>query len=259
MKYTALITGATSGIGYELAQLCAKDGHDLILVSRNAAKMEGVAADFKKQFGTHTTIIAQDLSKPNAAEAVFKQTQEAGIQVDVLINNAGFGLFGEFVSTDLKKEQEMIQLNITALVDLSKLYAAEMKKRGVGRILNVASIAAFQPGPLMAVYYATKAFVLSFSEAINEELRGSGVTVTALCPGLTETGFVKEAKLEGSRLSTTRTMPAQRVAELGYAAMMNGKRLIITGRRNAFLAWMIRFTPRAVALKVIAHVQKQQG
>ena len=183
MKETALITGASSGIGLDLARLFAKDGHDVVLVARSEGKLREIAAELERDFGMTAHVIVADLAKPDAPQTLVAQLP---VDVDVLVNNAGFGVLGPFVETDLAKELEMIQVNVVALTHLTKLLLPPMVARRRGRVLNVASTAAFQPGPLMAVYYATKAYVLSFSEAIADELRDSGVTVTALCPGPTE-------------------------------------------------------------------------
>src|SRR5712692_6004686 len=182
---TALITGASGGIGYELAKLFARDSYNLVLVARSADKLAQLAAELEKAYQIRATVVAVDLAQPDGPEQVFAATQKAAIEVDVLVNNAGFGQFGFYVETDLQEELQQIQLNIASLTHLTKLYVRPMVERRHGRILNVASTAAFQPGPLMAVYYATKAYVLSFSAALSNELQGTGVSVTALCPGPT--------------------------------------------------------------------------
>ena len=190
---SVLITGASGGIGYELAKLCARDHLNLVLVARSADKLTQIAAELQSQFGIIVKTVALDLSAPPAPKFLFDQLQRETIPIDLLINNTGFGAFGEF---DQMPEEEIlgqIQLNITALTHLTKLFLAPMLARRRGRIMNVASIAAFQPGPLMAVYYATKAYVLSFSEALANELRPSGVTVTCFCPGATNTNFARRA------------------------------------------------------------------
>ena len=199
-RNTALITGASSGIGLELANLFARDGNDLVLVARSEGKLRQIASRLEGEFGIATRVLAADLAKPHAAQELVMTLNVHKVTIDALVNNAGFGLAGPFVATDLDKELEMIQVNIVALTELTKLLLPGMVTRRSGRILNLASTAAFQPGPLMAVYYATKAYVLSFSEAIADELRDSGVTVTALCPGPTDTGFAAVASLESSRL-----------------------------------------------------------
>src|SRR6266550_6618870 len=217
MKETALITGASSGIGLDLARLFAKDGHDVILVARSEGKLREVAAGLERDFGVKAHVIVADLARPDAPRQLFDALP---VDVDVLVNNAGFGVTGPFAGTDLAKELEMIQVNVVALTHLTKLLLPPMIARRRGRVLNVASTAAFQPGPLMAVYYATKAYVLSFSEAIADELRDSGVSVTALCPGPTETGFAAAANVGATRLFTmSKPADSRAVAEAGYEAM----------------------------------------
>src|SRR5712691_8172351 len=201
-RKTALITGASFGIGQELAGIFAREGYNLVLVARTADKLRQLASELEKAHGTRSLILASDLAAPGAAAYIHDQTTRADITVDVLVNNAGFGQFGLFAENDLEECLQQIQLNVTTLTHLTRLYLPEMVARKSGRILNVASTAAFQPGPLMAVYYATKAYVLHFSEAIAEELRHSGVTVTALCPGPTETGFAAAADVGATRLFT---------------------------------------------------------
>jgi short-subunit dehydrogenase len=256
-RNTALITGASSGIGFEFAHLFARDAHDLVLVARSEGKLRELASRLEAQFGIATTVIAADLAKPNAAQEILVTLQVHEIEIDALVNNAGFGLAGPFVKTDLQKELEMIQVNIVALTELTKLFLPGMVSRRSGRILNLASTAAFQPGPLMAVYYATKAYVLSFSEAIADELRGSGVTVTALCPGPTATGFAAVASLESSRLfKMARPMSSAEVARVGYEAMKSGKRVVIPGLRNKLLTQSIRVTPRRMVTTIVRKLQE---
>ncbi|MED1469944.1 SDR family oxidoreductase [Bacillus salipaludis] len=250
MKRTALITGATSGLGYEFVKLFAADGYNLVLVARNQQKLEEIKHTF-----THieVTIIAKDLSLPGAANEVFQEVEKKEIHIDALINNAGFGLMGNFDDLDLQKQSEMIQLNITALTEITYYFLPSLKQRNKARILNVASTAAFQPGPLMAVYYATKAFVLSFSEALVEELKESSVTVTTLCPGATKTNFGSVASVEGTKMFS-RAMSSNRVALQGYQAMMHGKRVIITGGLNKAGALAAKFLPRSLGAKIAMYV-----
>lgn len=240
----ALITGASSGIGLEFAKLFAKDKINVILVARDQKGLDTVAADLRKDFGVNAETMAIDLSLPGAAEQVHKKVAALGRTVDYLINNAGFGDYGNFLETDAKKEQSMIELNISALTELCKLFIPGMAVRKSGKILNVASTAAFLPGPFMAVYYATKAYVLSFSQAINGELRNTGVTVTALCPGPTKTNFEKAANAGSSNLFKGNLPSAQTVAMYGYKSMMKGKSVAVQGFRNKTLVFMMRFLPR---------------
>ncbi|MDD9148745.1 MULTISPECIES: SDR family NAD(P)-dependent oxidoreductase [unclassified Sporolactobacillus] len=227
MAKTALITGATSGLGYEFVKLFAKDGYDLVLVARTAKKLEKIKETFTS---TKVHYIVKDLSVPGAAKEIFKEIEQADIPIDILVNNAGFGLLGAFDGLDIQEQLQMVQLNIAALTELSYYVLPGMKEKG-GRILNVSSTAAFQPGPYMAVYFATKAYVLSFSEALAEELKSSEATVTVLCPGPTQTRFGTVAGAEGTRMFS-RTMAPERVARLGYEALMNGKRAVVAGGMN---------------------------
>jgi short-subunit dehydrogenase len=258
MKDTALITGASSGIGLDLAHLFARGGHDVVLVARSEDKLRQLARDLEQNHKVTAHVIAADLSKPEAPRLIFEETRTRQLQIDVLVNNAGFGQGGAFVENDLQTELDVIQVNISALTHLTKLFLGGMVARRKGRILNVASTAAFQPGPLMAVYYASKAYVLSFSEAIAEELRDSGVTVTALCPGPTATGFAETADMTGSRLfQLSKPMSSMDVAVIGYRATMRGKRIAITGFRNKMSAQSVRIAPRAFVTKVVRKLQEK--
>jgi short-subunit dehydrogenase len=250
---TTLITGASAGIGMELAAVFARHGHDLVLVARSGERLRALAGDLEKAHPISARVIEKDLALASAPDEVARELQE--LDVDVLVNNAGFGLYGPFVESELPKQLEMVQLNVATLTHLTGLFLPPMVRRGRGRVLNVASTAAFQPGPLMAVYYATKAYVLSFSEALDEELRGSGVHVTALCPGATETGFASRADLETSRLFEAVAMDARSVAETGYRGLMAGKRVVIPGLQNKFTVHANRVVPRRLAARLarIAH------
>jgi uncharacterized protein len=253
---TALVTGASNGIGLELAKIHASKGDNLVLVARNLEKLNEIKADLEQKFKIKVYNIGKDLSKPNAALEVYNETNQQKIQIDYLINNAGFGDFGMFVETDWHKELQMINLNITTLTQFTKLYVQDMVKRGNGKIMNVASTAAFQSGPTMAVYYATKAYVLSFSEAVDNEVSDKGVTVTTLCPGATESGFQAAAAMEESALVKGKKLPsAKEVAEYGYTSMMNGKTVAIHGMMNYLMANSVRFTPRALVVKLTRLIQ----
>ena len=252
---TALITGASSGIGLDLAHLFAQDGHDVVLVARCEEKLRELAKELEAKHKVAAHVIAVDLAHPDTPRQIFERAPA----IDFLVNNAGFGTSGKFAETDLAAELEMIQVNVTALTHLTKLFLAPMLQRGRGRILNVASTAAFQPGPLMAVYYATKAFVLSFSEAVAEELRGTGVTVTALCPGPVATGFQKTANLGSETLlRLMRPVSSMSVARTAYRALMRGQRVIIPGLKNKIGVQSIRVTPRTLATKVIKALQERR-
>jgi uncharacterized protein len=253
---TALVTGASNGIGLELAKIHASKGGNLVLVARNLEKLNDIKAELEKKFNIKVYTIGKDLSKLDAALEVYNETNQQKIQVDYLINNAGFGDFGMFVETDWQKELQMINLNITTLTQFTKLYVQDMVKRGNGKIMNVASTAAFQSGPTMAVYYATKAYVLSFSEAVDNEVSDKGVTVTTLCPGATESGFQAAAAMEESALVKGKKLPsAKEVAEYGYTSMMNGKTVAIHGMMNYIMANSVRFTPRAMVVKLTRLIQ----
>ncbi|HEX7680326.1 MAG TPA: SDR family oxidoreductase [Thermoanaerobaculia bacterium] len=252
MQRTALITGASSGIGLELARLFAADKWDVALVARTEPKLRELAAQLEKEHGITVHVVAADLSRPEAPAEIVKTLTDRGIAIEALVNNAGFGLSGEFVKSDLTAELEMIQVNVTALTHLTKLVLPPMVERKRGAILNVASTASFQPGPLMAVYYATKAYVLSFSEAIADELRNTGVTVTALCPGPTATGFASAANVEGSLLfKMTRPARSSDVARAGYEAMKRGTRVVVPGMKNKLLAQSVRISPRRLVTAIV--------
>ena len=253
-KGTALITGASSGIGAELAELCAAGGYDVVLVARQQAALEKLASTLSQAHGVAARALVADLAEPSAARMVFASASA----VDILINNAGFGLAGGYFETDWEAEARMIQVNITALAHLTKLYLPGMIARRSGRILNVASTAAFVPGPFMAMYYATKAFVFSFSLAIANELAGTGVTLTVLCPGPTRTNFFEAAGTADSSLVKGPTMSAAEVARQGYDAMMAGKPEIIAGARNRWMIWGTRFAPRRMLAKFARRLNSPQ-
>jgi len=248
---TTLITGASSGIGYEMAKLFAKDKHDLVLVARSGPKLVEFADQLEREYGVSVRTVPLDLSRPEAPQELFDDLSEARLTVDILANNAAYGKYGNFAEIALEESLGQIQLNITALTHLTRLFLVPMLARGSGKILNVASTAAFQPGPLMAVYYATKAYVLSFSEALESELRGTGVTVTCLCPGPTVTSFQTRAGVSNSRLfQQFGPMEAKTVAQDGYRALMNGKSVKISGAKNWLVAESVRFGPRKMVTAI---------
>ena len=261
-RKTALITGASFGIGLELARIFAREGYNLVLVARSADKLRQLASELEKGHSTRSLILATDLTDPGAPAYVLDQTTRANIQVDVLVNNAGFGQYGLFAENDLEECLRQIQLNVTTLTHLTRLYLPAMIERAMiegntGRILNVASTAAFQPGPLMAVYFATKAYVLHFSEALANELSGTGVTVTCLCPGATTTEFHKRANATGMKLLKFGAMDARTVAEDGYRAMIAGKPVVISGFRNWLVAQSVRFSPRGLVTAIARKMQEE--
>jgi len=258
-RMTALITGASGGIGYELAKLFARDHHNLVLVARSGEKLAKFADELQTQLGISVKVIPLDLTAAPAPQFLFDQLRRESIAIDILANNAGYGIMGEFAKTPTEESLGQIQLNIMALTELTRLFVGPMIERRSGKIMNVASTAGFQPGPLMAVYYATKAYVISFSEALANELQDSGVTVTCLCPGATDTGFQRRAGTENTLLfQKLRPMDAETVARDGYRGMMAGKTLVISGFRNWLLAEATRFGPRKLVTAVSRKVMDQK-
>lgn len=256
MAYT-LITGASGGIGADLAEICAEAGQDLILVARSAERLEHMAASLRGCFGVQAVAIPADLSVPDAAVRLHDETLARGLDVSRLINNAGFGDQGAFLKSDWQRQASMVQVNVTALMQMSYEYGAEMLERGFGRILNVASTAALCPGPYMATYYASKGFVLSFSQAMAKELAGTGVTVTALCPGPTATGFEDAAHLGGARMF--KVLPVARprsVARCGFRAMEAGRPRAFHGPATHLMGIGARLLPRDAVTAVTAWVNQ---
>jgi short-subunit dehydrogenase len=250
MSNTALITGASNGIGLELARLHAQKGGDLVLVARSENKLNLLKDELEQNYNVKAHVLALDLTQDNAAQQVFEQTEQAGLTIDILINNAGFGGHGKFHQRQFEQDHAMMQLNMVALTQLTHLYMQDMVKRNKGQILNVSSTASFMPGPLQAVYYATKAFVTSFSQAIAEELSDTNVTVTALCPGAVATGFVKAGDLEGLD-AWDKAATAESVAKVGYKAMEKGQLVAINEKALQFLInWIIPLLPRKTVLKL---------
>lgn len=253
-KY-ALITGATSGIGYELAKLFAADGYNLVIVSRNQGDLDARASELKQK-GVTVIPIAKDLFDPEEAFALYAELQEQHIRIDVLVNNAGQGVYGEFEETDIDRELDIINLNISSLVVLTKLFLKEMIARNSGKILNLASVASKGPGPWQAVYHGTKAFVLSFSEAIREELRDTEITVTALMPGVTDTDFFNKADMLDSKAVQDKDAMADPadVAKDGYDALMAGKDKVVSGLKNKLQVGMSNVLPDST----VAHQTYEQ-
>ncbi len=242
----ALITGATGGIGYELARIMAADGHDLVLVARDPARLIAVAAEIEGAYGVSAYVIARDLAQPAAAAEVHREMRQRALAVDILVNNAGFAAGGRFDEADLANSLQLLQVNVMALTHLTRLFLPDMLQRGWGRLLHVSSIAAFVPGPLTACYNASKAYVLSLSLALSNELRGTGVTSTVLCPGPTRTGFARRARLLGTRAFTGQISEPADVARVGYTAMMNGRTKVIAGLRNKMRMFPVPLVPRSV-------------
>ena len=256
---TVLITGASSGIGLELARCFAADQCRLVLVSRNTAALESLAGELQRKYGIQTIVLTADLALPETPRRIFDELAQSGVAVDVLVNNAGFGLMGAFVKLPLQRQLEIIQVNITALTELTGLFVPGMIQRRRGGVLNVGSVAGFVPGPNMAVYYATKAFVLSLSEALAEELSGTGLTVTVLCPGPTESNFGKVARGGKERKIKTSKMTAQAVAEYGHNAFRQGKCVAVSGLQNKVAAQLTRIFPRVAVRKITRFYNRTDG
>lgn len=243
MEQTALITGTTSGIGKALAEQLAREKFNLILVSRNQEKLEAQAKQLADSYGVEVSLIALDLMSEGAAQAVYDRVQEQKKEIQILVNNAGFDEYGAFTKTDLRREQDMIQLHTTFITQTLKLFLPSMIQNGYGRILNLGSIASYIPCPYDAVYAATKAYVLSFSKAVNAELKGTNVSVTTLCPGATATEFAEKAEMEDTWLFKVGVMKADKVAKIGYRAMMKKKAVAVPGAYNKMLVFLSKILP----------------
>lgn len=255
-KKHALITGGTSGIGYELAKLFAKDGYNLIIVARHQQELDTVASELENQFNIEVKTIAKDLFIVDNAFGVYNEVKRQEIDVDVLVNNAGHGHYGEFVDTDLQMELSIIHLNISSLVVLTKLFLKEMVEREDGKILNLSSIASKTPGPWQSVYHGTKAFVQSFTEAIHEEVKDKGITITALLPGATDTDFFHKADMESSKVLQGELADPADVAKDGYDALMSGKDMVVSGLKNKAQVLMNAITPDSKAAQKMAKQQE---
>ena len=249
-----LITGASSGIGLELARLFARDGYGLVLVAREKSALHKVGEEIGRIGGSSPKIISKDLSRPGAAEEIFDEIVRESIDVDILVNNAGVGMYGPFACLEPGAALTMMRVNMESLTHLTAMFVKGMLARGEGRILNVASTAAFQPGPLMAVYSATKAYVLSLSEALSNELRGSGVSSTVLCPGPTNSQFEKRSGMTGTRIFNLEVMDAHEVAAIGYRGLMEGRTIVIPGLINRLLAYSVRLVTRRFACRLAGYI-----
>jgi short-subunit dehydrogenase len=247
----ALVTGASSGIGYELAKLFAKDGKNIIVVARSQDKLEDLKTEVESKYGTNVMVLVKDLADPNAPQEIVAELEKENINVDVLVNNAGFAVYGKFAETDWGKESEMIQVNITSLTDLTKLFLKRMLENGSGRIMNVASGIAFVPGPLFSIYAASKAYVLHFSEALANEVKGTGVNVFCFCPAATGSLFWERADAEHCRAGKSRLMDSAKAARIGYTALKKGKVTAIAGLDNKLMIFSTRFAPRGVLPKMV--------
>ena len=257
MNTTALITGASGGIGADLARLFAKNGNDVVLVARSKEKLDALSDELRKAHAIQVRVLPADLSKSTEPQRIFRELEQARVEVEYLVNNAGVGVVGKFAETDRTRELEMLQLNIVSLVELTHLFLPSMISRGRGRILNVGSTAGFQPGPFMASYYAGKSYVNLFTEALSYELRKTGVTATVLCPGATWTGFAGTAGNDATPLfsgpfSKFTVMRSEDVAAIGYRAMMKGRRMVVAGLMNKIMAFSVRLSPRGLVNAIAA-------
>ena len=260
MRKTALITGASAGFGIEFARLFARHHNDVILTARRGDRLAELASSLEAEYKIDAHVIVADLAAHDGAKELFDEVQERGLEVEYLVNNAGFGTFGAFFETDPGESMDLVRVNIAALTELTALFLPAMVERRSGRVLNVASAAAFQPGPLMATYYASKAYGLHFSEALNEELEGKGVSVTALCPGPVMTEFQQVAGMETSGLVLhKRLISVEKVVEAGYSAMMRGKAYVIPGIGPRLLSFGVRFMPRRFVAKFVARMQAERA
>jgi short-subunit dehydrogenase len=249
-RSTALVTGASSGIGAEFARVLAEHNYNLVLVARRTRELEELARSLEERYRVTATVISADLSAADSPQTVYSEVRKRGIDIDVLVNNAGFNLYGPFIETDPGNEMRMIQVNLIAVVALTKLFARDMVQRGFGRILNLGSTGSFAPAPLDSLYAASKAFILSFSEAISEELKGTGVTVTVLCRGPTKTEFAARAGMSDTKIFSGRLMSTQQVVSIGYRAMIRGRTTIVAGLANQLQVWSMRFAPRALVARI---------
>lgn len=258
-KETVLITGASSGIGYELSKIFARNGCRLVLVSQNEENLKRAADGIRgaEATGAEIILMPKDLSLPSSPEEIFNELQKRSVQADILVNNAGIQVYGPFHETSLEDDMRLISVNMLALTKMTKLFLKGMVERGHGKILNVGSTGSFQPCPLNSIYCAGKAYVLHFSEGIAEELRGTGVTITTLCPGPTRTNFAKRANIEDIRLFRG-VMDAALVAEIGYRALMRGKRVVVAGFLNKVSAFSVRFSPRSLVTKAAYYLMSRK-
>lgn len=259
MGKTVLITGASSGIGMELAKLFAYDGYNLVLIARRRMQLEKLAFELTNKYSVKITIITKDLSQPESPDEIFKELKDKSIQIDILVNCAGTQIYGEFQKKDIEKELQLIQINIVSLTQLTKLAMEGMLKRGSGKILNIGSTGSFAPAPLNAIYCATKAYVLNFSEGIAKDLEGTGISVTTLCPGATRTEFAEKAKMQNTRMFNLSVMSAEKVAQIGYKALFRGKRVKVAGMLNKLIVFSTRLIPRGLVLKTGKILMSSKG
>ncbi len=251
---TVLITGASWGFGYELAKKFAQDGYNLVLVARSEDRLNEIAKDFEPKYGIKVSVLAKDLFSPSAPDEIHQQMLDDNTQIDVLVNNAGFGTYGQFSEIETEKDLNLVQLNVVVVTHMTKLFLKDMIARKQGRILNVASMAAYLPGPYMATYFASKSYVKSFTESVNEEVKGSGVSLMALCPGVAATKFQETAENEKALIGGTidaLVMSAEDVIDGAYADFQKGKSLSIPGASNKLMSYFVPFLPTSLMLKAI--------
>lgn len=260
-KQTVLITGASWGFGYELAKKFAQDAYNLVLVARSEDRLNEIATDLKNKFGINVTVVAKDLFSPSAPEEIYQLMADKNIQIDILVNNAGFGTYGQFSEIETQKDLNLVQLNVAVVTHMTKLFIKDMLARRQGKILNVASMAAYLPGPYMATYFASKAYVKSFTESVNEEVKGSGVTLMALCPGVAATKFQETAANEKALIGGTidaLVMSAEDVVDVAYKDFQHGKSLSIPGASNKLMSYLVPFLPISLMLKAIKLFNKSE-
>ena len=257
MEGYALVTGATSGIGLEIALNFARDGINLILVARTERKLMEIKEKIESDYKVEVLILAKDLTSEEAPDEIYEEVEKRGIRVDFLINNAGFGSFGRLIATDYETEKDLVKLNVLSLLQMNKLFVPLMAARHYGYVMNVASLAAFMPGPVMANYYASKAYVLSLSEAMHEELKKDGVKVTALCPGPVRTNFQERAQLQKTDTAKSFIMEAKKVADIGYLGLLRGKAIVVPGTFEKIVPVITKLLPRSLVRKVSFLSQKE--
>ncbi|HOJ77373.1 MAG TPA: SDR family oxidoreductase [Bacillota bacterium] len=259
MNQTVLITGASSGIGFELAKLFASNQYNLVLIARRQDRLLEFAAEYSAKYPIKITVISKDLALPTAPDEIYQELKQKAITIDILVNNAGTQIYGEFQNIDLQAALSLLQVNIIAVTHLTRLLINDMITRGTGKIVNLGSTGSFAPGPLNAIYCASKAYVLSFSESLSKDLEGTGVTVTAICPGATATEFAAKAEILNTRIFATMVMKPDKVARIGYRALQSGRRIVVTGLYNKLLVFSIRFTPRWLILSISKFLMRKKA
>ncbi|WP_435333993.1 SDR family NAD(P)-dependent oxidoreductase [Haloarchaeobius sp. TZWWS8] len=255
---TALVTGASAGIGRELARQFARHGHDLVLVARREDVLQQVAEDLESRYGVDVTTIEKDLDDESAPRELYDAVHERELDIGILVNNVGIGTYGPFADSDLDRERTQLRLNVTTLVTLTRLFLDDFQERGEGKVLNVGSVAGFQPGPFMAGYYASKAYVNSFTEALAEEFRGTTLSATVLCPGPVDTEFQARAGMEDSAVGSVYTEPVEKVAKAGYEGVMSGDAVVVPGLPMKLTTALVRILPKPVVRRVARRVNSDR-